>query len=67
MKLTKFDFYLDWPSSIEIINLRKFIMANLMKRGRVIRWSIIDIHDSVDSLNSKKLRIYAVIANSKNL
>ena len=67
MKLIKVDFYLDWPRSIEIINLRKFIMANLMKRGRVIRWSIIDIHDSVDSLNSKKLRIYAVIANSKNL
>ena len=66
MKLTKFDFYLDWPSSIEIINLRKFIMANLMKRGRVIRWSIVDIKASAESCNIKKIRIIAVLANLIN-
>ena len=66
MKLRKIDFYLDWPVSIEIINLRKFIVGNLMKKGRVIRWSIVDIKDSVDSSNKRKIRINAILANSIN-
>ena len=48
MKLRKVDFYLDWPRSKEIINLRRFIIENLTKKGEVIRWSIIDIKDSSD-------------------
>ena len=66
MKLRKVDFYLDWQVSIKIINLRKFIMANLMQKGEVIRWSIVDIKDSVDSSNIKKIRINAVLANPIN-
>lgn len=66
MKLRKVDFYLDWPGSIEIINLRRFIIGNLMKKGEVIRWSIVDIKDSVDSSNIKKIRINAVLANPFN-
>ena len=63
MKLSKVDFYLDWPKSIKVIYLRKFVMENLMSKGLVIRWSIIDIKDSGDSYNTKKLKIYAVLAN----
>ncbi len=66
MKLRKVDFYLDWPGSIKIINLRRFIIRNLMKKGEVIRWSIVDIKDSVDSPNIKKIRINAVLANPVN-
>ena len=66
MKLRKVDFYLDWPRSKEIINLRRFIIENLMKKGEVIRWSIIDIKDSVDSPNIKKIRIKAVLINPVN-
>ncbi len=66
MKLRKVDFYLDWPGSIKIINLRRFIIGNLMKKGEVIRWSIVDIKDSVDSPNIKKIRINAVLANPVN-
>ena len=66
MKLRKVDFYLDWPGSIKIINLRRFIIGNLMKKGEVIRWSIVDIKDSVDSPNIKKIRINAVLANQFN-
>ena len=66
MKLRKVDFYLDWPGSIKIINLRRFIIGNLMKKGEVIRWSIVDIKDSVDSPNIKKIRINAVLANLVN-
>ena len=63
MKLSKVDFYLDWPKSIKVIYLRRFVMENLMSKGLVIRWSIIDIKDSKDSYNTKKLKIYAVLAN----
>ena len=66
MKLRKVDFYLEWPRSISVINLRKFIIGNLLKQGRVIRWSIIDIKTSVDSPNMKQIRINAVLANPTN-
>ena len=66
MKLSKVGFYLDWPVSINIINLRRYIMENLRKEGRVIRWAIVDIKASVDSSNIKKIRINAVIANPIN-
>ena len=63
MKLSSVDFYLDWPVSIELKNLRRFIIANLEKKGDVIRWSIVDIQNSIDSFGTKKLKIKAVLAN----
>tara|TARA_B100000945_G_C20348536_1_gene581019 strand:- start:398 stop:589 length:192 start_codon:yes stop_codon:yes gene_type:complete len=62
MKLNKVDFYLDWPVSIEVKTLRKYVIANLAKKGQVIRWSIIDIQNSMDANNTKKIRIHAVLA-----
>ena len=66
MNLKKVNFYLDWPGSKKIINLRRFITENLMKKGEVIRWSIVDIKDSVDSSNIKEIRIKAVLTNPVN-
>ena len=66
MNLKKVDFYIDWPGSKNIIFLRRFIIENLMKKGEVIRWSIVDIKDSVESSNLKKIRIKAVLANPVN-
>ena len=63
MKLSAVDFNLDWPVSIKLKNLRGFIVANLEKKGDVVRWSIVDIQNSMDSKNMKKLRIRAVLAN----
>ena len=63
MKLTSVDYYLEWPVSIKLINLREFIIANLEKKGDLIRWSIVDIQNSIDSFGTKKLKIKAVIAN----
>ena len=63
MKLTTVDFYLDWPVSIKIKNLRNFIISNLEKKGDVIRWSIVDIQNSIDSYGMKKIKIKAVLAN----
>jgi len=63
MKLSSVDYYLDWPVSIKLKNLRKFIIANLEKKGDLIRWSIVDIQNSIDSFGTKKLKIKAVFAN----
>ena len=67
MKLSSIDYYLDWPVSIKTKNLREFIIANLEKKGDLIRWSIVDIQNSIDSFGTKKLKIKAVIANKKNI
>ncbi len=63
MKLSSVDYYLDWPDSIKLKNLREFIITNLEKKGDLIRWSIVDIQNSIDSFGTKKLKIKAVIAN----
>ena len=63
MKLSAVDFNLDWPVSIKLKNLREFIVSNLEKKGDVVRWSIVDIQNSKDSNNTKRLRIMAVLAN----
>ena len=63
MKLSTVDFNLDWPVSIKLKNLREFIVSNLEKKGDVVRWSIVDIQNSMDSKNMKRLRIKAVLAN----
>ena len=63
MKLSAVDFNLDWPVSIKLKNLREFIVSNLEKKGDVVRWSIVDIQNSIDSHGPKKLKINAVLAN----
>ena len=63
MKLTSVDYYLEWPVSIKLINLREFIITNLEKKGDLIRWSIVDIQKSIDSFGTKKIKIKAVLTN----
>ena len=63
MKLSSVDYFLDWPASIKVKYLREFIIANLEKKGDLIRWSIVDIQNSIDSYGTKKLKIKAVLAN----
>ena len=63
MKLISVNYYLDWPVSIKLKNLREFIIENLEKKGDLIRWSIVDIQNSIDSFGTKKLKIKAVLAN----
>jgi len=63
MKISSVDYYLDWPVSIKLKNLRKFIIANLEKKGDLVRWSIVEIQNSIDSFGTKKLKIKAVLAN----
>ena len=63
MKLSSVYYYLYWPFSIKLKHLREFIIANLEKKGDLIRWSIVDIQNSIDSTGTKKLKIKAVFAN----
>ena len=63
MKLSSVDYYLNWPVSIKLKSLRKFIIANLEEKGDLIRWSIVDIQNSIDSFGTKKLKIKAVLVN----
>ena len=63
MKLSSVNFYLDWPVSIKLKNLREFIIANLEKKGDLIRRSIVEIQTSIDTFGTKKLKIKAVLAN----
>jgi len=63
MKLTQVDLSMDWPRSIGVTNLRLFIIKNLTKRGNVIRWSIVDIQNSIGAQDTKKLFIHAVLLN----
>ena len=63
MKLSSIDYYLDWPVSIKLENLREFIIENLEKKGDLIRWSIVDIQNSIDPFGTKKLKIKVVLAN----
>lgn len=63
MKLSSVDYYLDWPVSIKLKNLREFIITNLEKKGDLIRWSIVDIQNSNVPFGAKKLKIKAVLAN----
>ena len=63
MKLSSTAYYLDWPVSIKLKNLREYIITNLEKKGDLIRWSIVDIQSPIDSFGTKKLKIKAVIAN----
>ena len=63
MKLSSVDYNLDWPVSIKLKNLREFIITNLEKKGDLVRWSIVDIQNSIDSFGTKKLKIKAVLAN----
>ena len=62
MKLSSIDYYLDWPVSIKLKNLRIYIIANLEKKGDLIRWSIVDIQNSIDPFGTKKLKIRVILA-----
>ena len=54
MKLINVDFYLDWHISLKVINLREYVMKILVKKGEIVRWSIIDIQNSIDNCHKKK-------------
>ena len=65
MNLSSVDYYLDWPVSIKLKNLREFIIENLEKKGDLIRWTIVEIQNSIDSFGTKKLKVKAVLANEE--
>ena len=61
MKLSEITFCLDWPASVKVINLRKYLIENLKKKGDLIRWSIVNIQNPMNACDIKKLYIRAVM------
>ena len=49
--------------SIRARDLRRFIMNNINKQDKLIRWSIYEIFPLSDSLNKKKIKINAIVIN----
>jgi len=54
------DYELPLPEHINAKDLRTFIIADILKKGEIIRWSIYDI---VISDNKKILKINALVLN----
>jgi len=52
------------PSTLSgIIETIKVKVGDKVSKGDLIRWSIVDIENSIDSFGTKKLKIKAVLAN----
>ena len=54
------DYELPLPEHINAKDLRTFIIADILKKGEIIRWSIYDI---VITENKKILKINALLLN----
>ncbi len=57
------DLELELPESLNIKNLRKFIINNISSYGELIRWSIYEIIYSEDNSKRKIIKINALILN----
>ena len=63
MELIHIEFSLEWPESVDIYNLRSYIINNFPHEGDVIRWSLSEIIDSLEQKNKKLLKINALLIN----
>ena len=52
---------LKWPKEISVRNLRPWIVSQIAKQGEPLRWAIMSVCDSADSLTTKELKIEAVV------
>ena len=58
MNLEFIELDLDWPSELSVINLRKYILSNLIEYGEPLRWAI----TSVTNYSEKKIQRISVEA-----
>ena len=56
MNLEFIELDLDWPSELSVINLRKYILSNLIEYGEPLRWAI----TSVSNYSDKKIQIISL-------
>ena len=63
MKIDNIDIQLEWPSDIELIDLRKFIVSNFPKGVEIIRWYIDDIKIINNKTRKKLIKISATTHN----
>ena len=66
MKLEFQELYLEWPSELSLFELKNYILSELMKRGKPLRWAI----TSMTTLSEKKNQTISVevvfIVNEEN-
>jgi len=55
------EFEITWPNHINVINLRKFIISEISKKGEIIRWSIQEINSLKNLYDAKTIKINAVL------
>ena len=56
MNLEFIELDLDWPSELSVLDLKNYILSNLMEYGEPLRWAI----TSVTTHTDKKLQIISV-------
>tara|TARA_Y100000589_G_C26866785_1_gene512254 strand:- start:385 stop:576 length:192 start_codon:yes stop_codon:yes gene_type:complete len=61
MKLKIIEFDLVWLPSIDIFNLRKYIINNFPDKADIVRWSIIEVISSGGEKSKKIIKINALV------
>ena len=49
MNLEFIELELDWPSELSVIDLRKYILSNLIEYGEPLRWAITSVSNHSDN------------------
>jgi len=57
------NFFLSEKQANSVLDMPLKKLTNLEKKGDLIRWSIVDIQNSIDSFGTKKHKNKAVLAN----
>ena len=55
---------LDWPPEISILQLKNYILSNLVKHGDPLRWAITSVTNNPEK-NSQRIFIEAVLIIDK--
>ena len=61
MQLKNIDFDLVWLTSIDIVNLREFIINSFPDKVEIIRWSINKVIISQENKSKKIIKINALV------
>ena len=56
---------IDWPSEIEVVSLKKYILSRLSKYGEPLRWAITSVSNTSGKC-MQKISIEAVFLISKD-
>ena len=61
MRLESLELNLEWPDSLPLTDLRKFVLDKLKDSGEPIRWAITSITSPKNFKSSRLLKVEAVL------